>query len=61
MKIVNLFALFQNPTRAAGWQVWGGDDLVAVFATRAQARKFVSSCRLDSQKAWERALNIRSN
>jgi len=41
MKIVNLYDLFQNPTRAPGWQVWRGRDLLAVFSTRAAARAYV--------------------
>ena len=38
MKIINIYALFQNPTGEAAWQLWNGDDLVGVYQTRAAAR-----------------------
>ena len=40
MKIINLFELFRNAYNEAGWQVWRGRDLLAVFRTRAQARAY---------------------
>ena len=42
MRIVNLFDLFKNSYSEAGWQVWRGRDLLAVFHTRAQARAFLT-------------------
>jgi hypothetical protein len=38
MKIINIFALFQNPTGDPGWQLWDGDALIGVYRTRDQAR-----------------------
>ena len=38
MKIINIFALFQNPTGDPGWQLWDGEGLVGVYRTRERAR-----------------------
>jgi hypothetical protein len=38
MKIINIFALFQNPTGDPGWQLWDGEVLVGVYRTRERAR-----------------------
>jgi len=38
MRIINIFALFENPTGDPGWQLWDGDVLVGVYRTRDQAR-----------------------
>lgn len=38
MRIINIFALFENPTGDPGWQLWDGDALVGVYRTREQAR-----------------------
>jgi len=38
MRIVNIFAIFQNPTGQPGWQLWDGGKLVGVYHTRAAAR-----------------------
>jgi hypothetical protein len=38
MKIINIFALFENPTGDPGWQLWDGEVLVGVYRTRDQAR-----------------------
>jgi len=43
MKIINLFSLFQNSYNEAGWQVWRGRTLCAVFHTRAAARAYMSA------------------
>ena len=43
MKIVNLFELFQNSYNAPAWQVWRGNDLLAVFSSRAKACAYVAS------------------
>jgi len=42
LRIVNLFALFQNSYNEAGWVVYRAHDLVARFRTRAEARQFVA-------------------
>jgi hypothetical protein len=38
MKIINIYALFQDPAGDAAWQLWDGDDLIGVYQTRAAAR-----------------------
>ena len=38
MRIINIFALFENPTGDPGWQLWNGDTLIGVYRTREQAR-----------------------
>ena len=40
MKIINLFSMFKNSYNEAGWQVWCGRNLLAVFHTRAAARAY---------------------
>ena len=40
MKIINLFSMFKNSYNEAGWQVWDGRNLLAVFHTRAAARAY---------------------
>ena len=44
MKIINLFELFKNAYNEAGWQVWRGRNLLAVFHTRAAARAYARAC-----------------
>jgi len=38
MRIINIFAIFQNSYKAPGWQLWDGNALVGVYCTRAAAR-----------------------
>lgn len=38
MRIVNVFALFQNPCNDPGWQMWDGSSLIGVYHTRGAAR-----------------------
>ena len=49
MKIINIFALFENPTGDPGWQLWDGDVLVGVYRTREDARRRREQARIDAR------------
>jgi|ETNvirome_6_1000_1030641.scaffolds.fasta_scaffold06417_5 hypothetical protein len=53
MKIIDTFALFQNPTGDPGWQLWDGDALIGVYRTREQAR--TEECKREQARCDARA------
>ena len=38
MRIINIFAGFQNSYNEPGWQLWDGPNLIGVYHTRKAAR-----------------------